>query len=227
MKSVAALAVLSLLVLPACRRPDQDATARVKAVLAGAWVRQIRDGGPGLEGFELRADGSAALLGIYSMNGIAWNLSRDELVISTNSDRHAQPSSSRLLVASLEHDILSLRSEEPDYLAGNYRRGTVEHVAGVVTYLERIALPPDARVEVSLRRGERLVARTLITPRAEVPIPFVLSVLLESESDAGGYALTASIFTPAGPVFTSAAPVPAGVAETGVELIVRRAPESR
>jgi len=227
MKSIAALAVLSLVVLPACRRSDRDATARVKAELSGAWVRELRDGGPGVEGFDLREDGSVALLGIYAMNGIAWNLSRDELVISTNTDRHAQPNPSRLRIASLEGDVLSLRAEAPDNLAGTFRRSPVAHVTGVVTYLERVALPPDARVEVRLTRDERLVARTLITPKGAVPIPFALSVLPEPAADAGGYALEASIATPDGPLFATDAPVPVDAGATDVELLVRRAQAPR
>ena len=227
MKSIAALVALSLAVLPACRRSDRDATARVKAELSGAWVREIRDGGPGVEGFDLREDGSVALLGIFSMNGIAWSLSRDELVISTNTDRFAQPNPSRLRIVSLEADALSLRADDPDYLAGTFRKSPVEHVTGVVTYLERVALPPDARVEVRLTRGERLLARTLITPKAEVPIPFTLSVLPEPAADASGYALEASIAAPDGPRFATAAPVPVDAGATDVELLVRRAEAAR
>ena len=162
MKTVAAIAVLSLL-LPACHRSDPGARTRLKADLAGGWVREIRDAVTGVEGFDLRADGTVALLGIFSMNGIAWTVSRDELVISTNTDRYAQPNPSRLRIVSLERDVLTLDADPPDYLAGSWHRNPVDHVSGVVTYLERIALPSDARVEVRIRRGERLLSRTLTT----------------------------------------------------------------
>jgi putative lipoprotein len=227
MKIVAAIAVLTLLVVPACRRSDPGARTRLKAELAGAWVREIRDAAAGgLEGFDLRADGSVALLGIFSLNGIAWTVSRDELVISTNTDRYATPNPSRLRIVSLEGDVLRLDADPPDYLAGTWRRSGVEHVSGVVTYLERMALPPDARVEVRIARGERLLARTLISPKAAVPIPFTLSVLPEPAPDASGYALEARIFAADGPLFATPAPLPCAANATGMELLVRRSPAS-
>jgi putative lipoprotein len=228
MKIVAALTVLSLLLLPACRRTDPGARTRLKAELAGAWVREIRDAATsGLEGFDLRADGSVALLGIFSMNGIAWTVSREELVISINTDRYAQPNPSRLRIVSLERDVLTLDADPPDYLAGSWHRNPVGHVSGVVTYLERIALPPDARVLVQITREGRLLSRTLISPQGAVPIPFTLSVLPEPAPDASGYALEASIVTADGPLFASPAPVPIAADATAVELLVRRSPGAR
>lgn len=221
MKLVGAIAVLSLLVVPACRRSDPGVRVRLMADLAGAWVREIRGGATGLEGFDLREDGSVALLGIFSMNGIAWTVSRDELVISTNTDRYPQPNPSRLRIASLERDVLTLSADPPDYLAGTWRRSEVEHVTGVVTYLEQIALPPDARVEVRLRRGERLRARTLLSPKGPVPISFALSVLAEPATEASGDALEASIVTADGPLFATNEPTPVAAGATGVELLVR------
>lgn len=226
MKAVAALAVLSLVLLPACRRADRSTAARVKADLAGAWVRELRDGGPRVEGFDLREDGSVALLGIFSLNGIAWNVSGGELVISTNTVSSAQPNPSRLRIASLEGDVLTLRADPPDYLAGTFHRTGVDRVTGVVTYLERVALPPDARVEVRLMRGVRLIARTLITAGVDLPIPFALSYLPEPVSE-GRNLLEASILSADGPLFASAAPVPIEAGATGVELLVRRAHASR
>jgi putative lipoprotein len=227
MKAVVALVVLALLALPACRRADRDSTTRAKAELSGAWLREQGGGGPGVEGFDLRADGGVGLLGILSMNGLAWNLSHGELVISTNTDRHAQPNPSRLRIVSHEGDVLRLAADPPDFFAGSYRRSPVEHVSGVVTYLERVALPPDARIEVRLARGERLLARTLITPRVAVPIPFALSVLPEPEAFASGYALEASIVSGDRPLFTTPAPIPVEIGAADVELLVRRLAEAR
>lgn len=226
MKAIAALVVLALVALPSCRRADRFAAARAKAELSGAWLREQR-GGTGVEGFDLRADGGVGLLGILSMNGLAWNVSREELVISTNTDRHPQPNPSRLRIAVHEGDVLTLRADPPDFFAGTYRRSPVEHVSGVVTYLERMALPPDARVEVRLARGEQLVARTLITPRLAVPIPFALSLLPEPDGSAPGYALEASIVSQRGALFATAAPVLVEAGATDVELLVRRAVEPR
>jgi hypothetical protein len=88
-----------------------------------------------------------------------------------------------------------------------------------------MALPPYARVEVRLRRGE--ARRAHDPPKVAVPIPFELSVLPEPDGDAAGYALEASIFSPQGPLFATAAEVPVEAGTTGVEVLVRRAPASR
>ncbi len=228
MKTAAAIALLSLLVLPACRRPGPGPSPQLKADLAGAWVREIRDtAATGLEGFDLRADGSAAFLGIFTMNAIAWTVSRDALVISTNTDRYPSSSPSQLRIVALDGDVLTLEADPPDYLAGSWRRSSVEHVSGVVTYLEPIALPPDARVEVRIRRGERLLSRTLISPRGPVPIPFALSLLPEPSDAARGYMLEASIVAADGPLFATLTPVPVAADATGVELLVRPSPSAR
>lgn len=226
MKTVCALALLPLLALAACRRPDPGQSSRLEAELAGGWVREIRDGATGLEGFDLRQDGSVALLGIFSMNGVAWAVSRDELVISTNTDRYPHPTPIRLRIASLDRDALSLVAEPTEYLAGTWRRGQVDRISGVVTYLERIALPPDARVEVRLLRGEQLLARTLLSPEGPVPIPFVVSFLPDPVAG-GREALEARIVATGGPLFETAEPLPVAAGASGVELIVRRAPGAR
>jgi len=222
MRLVGALAVLSLLVVGACRRPDPGANARVQAELAGGWVREIRGGAAGVEGFDLRADGSVGLLNIFSMNGLAWNVSRGELVLSTNTDRFPKPNPSRLHIVSLEADVLTLDAGSPDYLAGTWRRGPVGHVAGVVTYLEPVALPADARVEVRLLRADRLIARTLFAPKGPVPVAFTLSYLPEAAADAGNRALEASIVAVGGPIFATARPLALSSNADAVDVIVQR-----
>ena len=219
-------ASLALLSISACRRGDPGANARVEAELAGGWVREIREGPPGLEGFDLRPNGSVALLGIFSMNGVAWAVSRGELVISTNTDRYPQPNASRLYIASLEHGVLTLAAESGDYLAGTWRASEVGRIAGVVTYLERSALPPGARVDVELRRGERLVARSLITPKGPVPIPFELSYLPEPGPNAERYALRATVVANGAPLLATTEPVPLPLPATDepVEVVVRPVP---
>lgn len=223
MKTVVALALLPLLALSACRRPDPGQSSRTEADLAGAWVREIRDGATGLEGFDLRADGSVALLGIFSMDGVAWAVSRGELVISTRTDRYPHPTPLRLRIASLDRDALSLEAEPTNYLAGTWRRGQVDRISGVVTYLERIALPTDARVEVRLVRGEQLLTRTLISPEGPVPIPFLVSYLPEAAAGER-VALVARIVAKSGPLFETAEPLSVAAGASGVDLIVRPSP---
>lgn len=218
---------LALLALGACRRPDPGADARVEVELAGAWVREIRDRPAEREGFDLRADGSVGLLGIFTMNGVAWNYARGELVISTNTDRHAATTPVRLQVESFENGVLVLGPAESDYLAGSWRRSEVRTLAGVVTYLEPVTLPPDARVEVRLTRGDALVARTLVTPRGPVPIAFALSFLPTPAGETGALALAASIFTPDAVLFATAAPVAPPPAGDPIEIIVGAVDERR
>lgn len=226
MKTVCALALLPLLALAACRRPDPGESSRTEAELAGAWVREIRAGATGLEGFDLREDGSIALLGIFSMDGVAWAVSRGELVISTRTDRDPHPTPLRLRIASLERDALSLVAEPTNYLAGTWRRGQVDRISGVVTYLERIALPTDARVEVRLVRSEKLLAWTRVAPEGPVPIPFLISYLPEAVAG-GRIALEARIVAADGPLFETAEPLPVAAGASGVDLIVRPAPRAR
>lgn len=219
MKVPFAALVLAALALCACRRPDPGVDARVESELSGAWVREIRDGAPGLEGFDLREDGSLALLGIYSMNGVAWNYARGELVLSTNTDRHAQTTPVRLNVGSFENGVLALGPADAGYLAGSYRRSEVRRVSGVVTYVEPATLPPDARVEVWLSRGDTRVARTLVTPRGPVPIAFALSYLPQVPPET--LALEARIATHERALFATAAPVDVVDGSEDVQVVVR------
>jgi uncharacterized lipoprotein YbaY len=91
----------------------------------------------------------------------------------------------------------------------------------VLTYLERIALPPDARVEVRLGRGERLLARARFAPRQAVPIPFELAYL--PEGDAAGLALEATISAGERAVFATPEPVGVPPGEGALEIVLRRA----
>lgn len=169
-----------------------------------------------------------ALLGVFSMNGVAWAVSRGDLVISTNTDRYPQPNASRLRILSLEDGVLTLSTESGDYLGGAWRSAEVGRLAGVVTYLERELLPPDARVVVELRRGDELLARALIAPKGPVPIAFQLSYLPERAAGAEGCAIQASIVGNGGPLFTTAEPVavtlPVPSTDEPIEVVVRPVP---
>jgi uncharacterized lipoprotein YbaY len=215
-----ALACLALAcVLLACRRPDLEADARLEAELAGAWVRPTRDGA-GVEGFDLRPRGRLEILNAPALVGAGWNVSRGELVVSAASERAAQPNASRLRIVSRSDDALVLESHEADFFAGAYRRARAEHVAGVLTYLERIALPPDARVEVRLGRGERLLARARFAPRQPVPIPFELAYL--PEGGAGELALEATIAAGERGLFATPQPLVVPADANALEIVLRR-----
>ncbi len=220
MKTVAALAVLSLLLAPSCRRPDPSAGPRLKADLAGAWVRDQRDAPGGVEGFDLRPGGGITLIGILSMNAIAWTASRNELVISTNTDRYAEPNPVRLEIASLENDVLTLRADPPDYLAGVWHRTDARRISGAVTYLEPTSLPPDARLDLRVLRAGELLARTLVSPKGPVPIAFEISFLPAPPERASDDSFEASIFTNDGPLFTTPRPIPVPGGASDIEVVV-------
>lgn len=73
------------------------------------------------------------------------------------------------------------------------------NVSGSVTYRERIALPPDAKVIVSLedvtRTGKSgsFVAQQTIRPTVQVPIPFNLRYIPDAIDRSHRYAVIASI----------------------------------
>jgi len=141
--------------------------------IAGTWLREPERS----SGFELRADGGLALLNRPDESGLAWNLTHGELVLSLNDAAHVDSHVVRLSLARLDADALELAGDDPRF-AGSYVHGRAEHVRGVLTYRERIELPPEAHVEVELSRADGgPVALAVFTPRGPVPIGFDLSVL--------------------------------------------------
>ena len=159
---------LAALAFAGCRRPAPEPSAELR----GAWLRE-----PELrQGFELREGGGLALLGWGDRSGLAWSASHGELVLSTNDERNVESHVARLRVAALEPGMLELEGKDEPF-AGVYRPAKVSHVRGVVTYRERLALGPDARVVIALTRpGGAAVALQTFLPRAQVPIGFDLSV---------------------------------------------------
>jgi type III secretion system (T3SS) chaperone YscW len=184
--------------------------------LTGAWLRE-----PELaRGFELRSDGSLALLGLPERSGLAWNASHGELVLSTNSASHVESQVARLRIAALEPERLELAADGEPF-AGRYRRGQAAHVRGVVTYRERIALPPDARVLVELTQsGVGPVATQAFLAHSQVPIGFDLSFVPQRGAR---YLVTARIADRERTWFVSPAPAPAAPGDDQLELFVARA----
>ena len=67
------------------------------------------------------------------------------------------------------------------YVLANQLSGSKpQELSGVVTYRERIALPPDSRVTVTLVGTDQsssealIIAEEIVEPTGQVPIPFVL-----------------------------------------------------
>ena len=209
---VAAVCLCAVVGLIACRRPQVEP----KAELGGAWLREP----DAAQGFELRRDGSLALLGLPERSGLAWNASHGELVLATNSAERVESAVARLRVVRLEPDALELAAEgEP--LAGRYRRAQAAHVRGVVTYRERMGLPADARVVVALTQiGVGPVATQAFVPHSSVPIGFELSLV---PAKGASYELGARIGSRERTLFATPEPVAVTPDGPDLEILLRPA----
>jgi putative lipoprotein len=106
-------------------------------------------------------------------------------------------------------------------------------LTGTVTYRERVALPPNARVEVRLEDvsqvgapADEIAAQTIATNGKQVPIPFELRYSPQSVDASHRYAVRASITSAEGDLmFTTAthyAVLVGGAADKNVEIVVQR-----
>jgi putative lipoprotein len=107
-------------------------------------------------------------------------------------------------------------------------------LTGTVTYRERIALPPNARVEVRLEDvsqadapADEVVSQTIAADGKQVPIPFALRYSKSSIAAGHRYAVRASITSADGDLmFTTAMHYPVltgGVPDSDIEIVVQRA----
>jgi putative lipoprotein len=191
-------------------------------MLEGGWDRAIRSAVAGREGFVLAPEGRLSLLGIFSMQGVSWRLDGNALVLTTSTERYPEPIESRLAVEELTPQRLVLSGT--GYLAGTYERRAYGTIEGTVTYRQRIALTPEAIVQVELRDVTRvdaeaplLAKRVIHTDGRQVPIPFALDYDVAAVQKGHSYAVSARIAdrgqlqdvtdTPV-PVFTGEPPAP-------------------
>jgi len=195
-----------------CRRPQVEP----RGELAGAWLREPEV----TQGFELRQDGALALLGQPERSGLAWNATHGELVLSTNSAERVESSVARLRVASLGPEALVLEADGEPF-AGRYRRAQAAHVRGVLTYRERMALPPDARVVVQLTQiGVGPVATQAFVARSAVPLGFELALVPRAGAR---YELTARIGERERSWFATPQPLAATPDGPDLEVLLRSA----
>ncbi len=140
------------------------------------------------------------LVGDLRMNGVSWSLAGDSLVVTTNSERYPEPEATRLHVAECTPSTLTLAG--PGYLAGTYERdnGASALVTGSVLYRQRIALPPDAVIQVKLQDVSRMDAPAVtlaaeVIPAAgrQVPFPFTLAYSTDAIDSRDTYAVSARI----------------------------------
>jgi putative lipoprotein len=106
-------------------------------------------------------------------------------------------------------------------------------LTGTVTYRERIALPPNARVEVRLEdvpqggaTPDEIAAQTVAANGKQVPIPFELRYPTRSVDPSHRYTVRASITSADGELLfttaTSYAVLTGGAPGAGVEIVVQR-----
>ena len=154
--------------LPRAGASDHDATrAREGRARGRVGARDPQRRQPASRASTCARTAASRCSGSTRMNGVAWNVARDELVISTNTDRHARPTP--------EPAARSRRSRATALLALGPPGATL---AGTLPARARSAR--DRRRDVpgtrraSARRARRgaaharrasCVARTLITPR--------------------------------------------------------------
>lgn len=107
------------------------------------------------------------------------------------------------------------------------------HVSGTVAYRERIVLPLDARIIVSMEdvsrtdRGSSFVAQQVLRSKAQVPIPFDLRYLPSSIDRTHRYALRAEIVDVHDALLwtsTESYPVSFNEPEKPIAIMVARAP---
>jgi uncharacterized lipoprotein YbaY len=154
--------------------PGVSAPITTPDKIAGGWMRDVpAEGFAGREGFQLDPDGTLHLVGIYTMNGLAWQLKGDMMEFLCNTERYPEPQMSKLSLLSSTASVLSV--ESTDYFTGTYERAELRRVTGTVAYRERISLSSEAVVRVSIRdRDERdtLIGQRLIYLAGQVPIQF-------------------------------------------------------
>ena len=179
-------------------------------LIAGTWVRLIRGQDERLEGLWLDAEHRFGLLGIHTMHGLEWAVTADTLVLTTNTGRYPEPFESRLVIEIVDEKTLTLSGT--DYLAGTYNRNADASggVTGTVAYRQRIALPPNAAVHLTLesKTGGFVAAQTIPSAGRQVPIPFHMCYLASDVDSEKTYELEALIVAGDKRMFHTAEGVP-------------------
>jgi len=184
----AALIVLTTLVfLWGCVSPNSETPDRATALeltnrLVGTWVRPIDNRPETLEGIRFDDDGRLGLIGIHTMHGLHWELEDNDVVLTTNTGRYPEPFETRLSIETLTDTTLILEGDA-GYLRSAWRRDDMAagRITGHVTYRERVALPPEAAIHLTLEDVSRqdvsatyIASQVTPTQGRQVPIPFAL-----------------------------------------------------
>src|SRR5262249_59772519 len=116
--------------------------------VVGGWSRTAPGGG-GRQGLLIRPDGSLTVLGIPRTEGVSWRLEADTFVAVLDVEPAPDKEPARLRIEPATPGRLVLAGGAP--LAGIWERRTFAELSGTVTYLQRLALTPEAVVQVALR----------------------------------------------------------------------------
>lgn len=166
-----------------------DRRAEWRQRLAGTWARRVRTNDSLWEGLRLDPDGRFGLFGIHTLHGLQWLVREDTLILTTSTDRYAQPQESRLAMLLPHEDSLELSGT--DYLAGSYERakGMARRVTGTVNSRSNIPAGSAAALFLELRAGKAdtgsnyLASQTLPVEDRHGPVPFHIYY---ATSDAAG-----------------------------------------
>ena len=181
------ITLTALVFLCGCLAPHSEAPERATSLeltnrLVGTWVRPINNRPETLEGIRFDDDGRLGLIGIHTMHGLHWQLENDALVLTTNTERYPEPFETRLTIQTLTDTTLLLEGDK-GYFRSAWRRDDTAagRITGQVAYRERIALPPDAAIHLTLEDVSRqdapatfIASQVVPTQGRQVPIPFTL-----------------------------------------------------
>jgi len=155
-----------------------DRRAEWRERLTGTWARRVRTNDSLWEGLRFDPDGRFGLFGIQTLHGLQWLVRADTLILTTTTERYAQPQESRLEMLLPDEDSLELLGV--DYLAGTYERthGMARRLTGTVNCRSDIPAGSAAALFLELRAGnaeagsDYLASQTLPVEDRHAPVSF-------------------------------------------------------
>ena len=201
------IALTLLFLFGGCASPtgmagDPAASPELPNRLVGTWIRPINNQPDKIEGIRFDDDdGRFGLVGIHTMHGLTWMREDDDLIVTTNTGRYPEPFETRLSIETLTDTTLILGGDK-GYFRGAWRRDdtSAARITGQVAYRERIALPPDAAIHLTLEDVSQqdapatyIASQVIPTLGRQVPIPFALYYASEDIDPRHTYQVRAAI----------------------------------
>jgi putative lipoprotein len=207
--------------------PTPAPTPTISATdVTGGWSRTAPGGG-GRQALLIRPDGSLTVLGIPRTEGVSWRLEEDTFVAVLDVEPAPDKEPARLRIEPATPGRLVLAGGAP--LAGIWERRTFAALAGTITYVQRVALTPEAIVQIELKDVSRadldapVIAKQILRPAGkQVPLPFSLDYDPADIQPGRAYALTARITDRGQLAFVTDTKVPVltGGAPANAEIVV-------